>query len=415
MSLFEQLINVFPADEVTTISNREVSASEAGLSKTNVDKIWKSVRLLYATGLHPAISLCIRRHGKVVIDRAIGHARGNAPNDSPMVEKTLATPDTLFNLFSASKVVTAMLIHLLDERGDIHVDDSVAEYIPEFRHGKKRHISIRHILTHRAGIPNNPGHENPVEILTNRDAILDVLCRSEPTSHPGRFLAYHAITGGFILGEIIYRVTGMDPRQFLEKEITTPLNFKHFNYGVPIKLVPEVAQHAYTGPPPAVPYRWLLERSLGVDIREAVRISNDHRFLTSIIPSANIISTANETCRFFELLLREGQLDGLRLFDKRTIRRAVAEQSYMEIDTTLALPVRYSMGFMLGGDYLSFYGFNSRHAFGHLGFTNVLAYADPDRDISVCLMNTGKPFVTPRLLAWLNVMRVIASQTPKIT
>ena len=414
MALFQQLINVFPPDDVTTISAQEVSADEVGLSQKSVDKIWKSVRQLYATGLHPAISLCIRRHGKVVIDRAIGHARGNAPSDSPMVEKTLATPATLFNLFSASKVVTAMLVHLLDQKGSIHVDDYVAEYIPEFKHGKKRHISIRHILTHRAGIPNNPGHENPVEILTNRDAILELLCRSEPTSHPGRFLAYHAITGGFILGEIIQRVTGLDPRQFLEKEISTPLGFKNFNYGVSPKLVPEVAQHAYTGPPPAIPYRWLLERSLGVDIREAVRLSNDHRFLTSIIPSANIISTANETCRFFELLLREGELDGLRLFDKRTIRRAIAEQSYMEIDTTLALPVRYSMGFMLGGDYLSFYGFNSRHAFGHLGFTNVLAYADPDRDISVCLMNTGKPFVTPKLLAWLNIMRVIASQMPKI-
>ena len=78
------------------------------------------------------------------------------------------------------------------------------------------------------------------------------------------------------------------------------------------------------------------------------------------------------------------------------------------------MPVRYSMGFMLGGDYLSFYGMGTPRAYGHLGFTNVLAYADPERDISVAFMNTGKPFLTLRPLKWLNVMRVISTKIPKI-
>ena len=87
----------------------------------------------------------------------------------------------------------------------------------------------------------------------------------------------------------------------------------------------------------------------------------------------------------------------------------------MEIDSTLLLPVRYGMGFMLGGDYASFYGFNTRRAFGHLGFTNCLTYADPDRDISVALLNSGKPFVTVKLLRWLNIMRVISKKIPQVT
>jgi hypothetical protein len=73
------------------------------------------------------------------------------------------------------------------------------------------------------------------------------------------------------------------------------------------------------------------------------------------------------------------------------------------------------MGFMLGSRRFSLYGPDSPRAFGHVGFTNVIAYADPDRDISVCLMTSGKPFITPGQLAWLNVARTIARRCPPIT
>ena len=151
-----------------------------------------------------------------------------------------------------------------------------------------------------------------------------------------------------------------------------------------------------------------------MDFRDAVELSNDPRFLTGIIPSANVISTANQVCRFFELLLREGELDGVRVLHKRTVRRALSEQSHLELDSTMMLPVRYSMGFMLGGKRGSFYGPQTQRAFGHLGFTNVVAYADPERDLSVAFLNNGKPFITLRQLRWIRVMRVIAKRIQKI-
>ena len=126
--------------------------------------------------------------------------------------KVLATPDTPFNTFSASKAVTAMVIHLLDEQRLLHIDDPVSEYIPEFgRHGK-RSITIRHVLTHRAGIPNLPPDAMRLEMLDRPGEIVQLLCESRPTWHPGRRLAYHAISGGFLLGEIVKRVTGDDIR-----------------------------------------------------------------------------------------------------------------------------------------------------------------------------------------------------------
>ena len=100
----------------------------------------------------------------------------------------------------------------------------------------------------------------------------------------------------------------------------------------------------------------MIRRALSVEFKDAVRISNDPRYLTGIVPAGNIISTANEASRFMQLLLGGGTLGGVQVFEPRTLVRAVAETSYLEVDLTLGLPVRYSMGFMLGGRYASVYG-----------------------------------------------------------
>ena len=409
----KHLVDPYPPEEVTGRSP-EVPAADVGLRRADVEAIWSAVVHLYRVGLHPAIALCVRHRGQVILDRSIGHARGNEPRAARGAPKVLATPDTLFSLFSASKAVTAILIHLLDDRGLVHLDDAVVEYIPEFASHRKQWITLRHVLTHRAGLPNTPADKLDLDLLLQPDAINELMCAAKPVSRPGHRLAYHAITGGFILGEIVRRVTGGTVRDLLRKEICEPLGLSQFNYGVPASRLSEVAPHVCTGLPPFPPFATLMRSSLGMDFRAAVELSNDPRFLTGIVPSANVISTANEVSGFFELLLREGELDGVRVLHRRTVRRALSEQSHLELDSTMMLPVRYSMGFMLGGKRGSFYGPQTQRAFGHLGFTNVVAYADPERDISVALMNNGKPFITPRQLRWIRIMRVIAGQIPKV-
>ena len=295
------------------------------------------------------MALCVRRRGRVVLDRSMGHVVGNAPGDPADAHRVVATPATLFNLFSASKMVTAMLVHLCDQRGLVHLDDPVAHYIPEFgAHGKHR-ITLRHVLSHRAGIPHIPPDVADPGLLERPDEVLRLLCEQKPTWAPGRRLAYHALTGGFVLAAVIERVTGKDVRALLRDEILAPLGFDAFNYGVPAARMPEVAHNAFTGPPLVPPLRQLIRRALSVDFVDAVRISNDPRFLTSIVPAGNVIATANEASRFMQLLLGGGELDGVRIFEPRTLTHAVAEQSYLEVDLTLGAPIRYSMGFMLGG------------------------------------------------------------------
>jgi CubicO group peptidase (beta-lactamase class C family) len=393
-------------DTVTTVAP-ETSAHDLGVNQASVERIWAAVQRLYASGIHPAIALCVRHRGEVLIDRAIGHAFGNGPADPPEAAKDLVTPATPFNIFSASKAITAMVIHLLDQRDMLRLDDPVCEYIPEFAIRTKQWITIRHVLIHRAGLPNVPPEVMELDRLADPDGIVAVLCEMKQTGRPGRQLAYHAVTGGFILGEVVRRVTGKTIRDVLDDEIGAPLDFRWLSYGVRPEDVPLVATNYFTGPPVLFPLSSVLQRALGVDFRQATALSNDRRFLTGIIPSANVVATANELSRFYQLLLNGGELDGIRIFDPRTIRRATSEQSYLEFDFTLGLPFRYGMGFMLGGQWFSPYGPDTQYAFGHLGFTNIVGWADPERQIAAALLTSGKPFIYPELYHAFDALRQI--------
>ena len=108
-----------------------------------------------------------------------------------------------------------------------------------------------------------------------------------------------------------------------------------------------------------------------------------------------------------------GTLEGHRIFAEETVQRAVGQSAFTELDSVIKLPIQYGLGFMLGNPLLSLFGPRTAGAFGHLGYTNVLVWADPQRELSVAFLNNGKPFVTPELLVWLNIPRTICSQIPR--
>jgi CubicO group peptidase (beta-lactamase class C family) len=393
-------------DAVTTIA-AEVDPVEVQMTDAGVEAIWKAVRSLYRSGIHPAIALCVRRHGQVVLDRTIGHAAGNGPSDPRDAEKVLATPETPFCIFSATKGTTATLIHLLDERGLLHIGDPVAEYLPEFARNGKAGITIGHVLSHRSGIPNVPREALSLETVDDWRAQREYMYDAKPISRAGKRQAYHAVSGGNLLGEVVREVTGKSIRDVLAAEILDPLGFRWMNYGVDARDVPLVAQNYPTGPPPVPPLSTFLTRALGVHPDEATRMSNDPRFLTAVLPAANGVATANELGRFYEMLRHGGELDGVRVMDERTIRRARIEQSHLEVDLSLGLPIGFSYGYMLGGRVLSLYGPNTTQAFGHLGWINIIGWADPERALSVGLITTGKSVLYPEVVRFWDIGRTI--------
>jgi CubicO group peptidase (beta-lactamase class C family) len=398
---------------ITTVAE-EASPAAGGLDQAGIERIWRAVESLYRGGVHPAIGLCLRRNGEVVIDRAIGWARGVGPDCADDAERVPNTPATPHVIFSASKAMTACVAHLLDQQGKIHIDDPIAEYIPEYsRHGKGG-ITIAHVLSHKGGVPNLPSEAFELDNIDDRDKIVEILIDAEPQSRPGQALAYHAISGGYIIGEVVHRVTGKSIREVLAEEILDPLGFRWTNYGVDPADVDAVAHSHYTGAPVLPPLSIVLKRALGVSVGDAARLANEPEFLTGMIPAGNTITTPNELSRFFELLRAGGELDGTRIFEKRTLRRLLIEQSYREIDFTLGFPTRFSLGMMLGADVLSLYGPDTELAFGHLGFTNIIGWADPERGISGGLITSGKPVLYPELPVFWNVMRTIGRVAPKV-
>jgi CubicO group peptidase (beta-lactamase class C family) len=399
-------------DAVTTFGPEEAAAA-GGMGQEAVEKIWDAVVHLYRAGVHPAAQFCLRRNGEIVLNRAIGHAHGNGPSDGDDAPKVPATPETPQCVFSTSKAITATVVHMLVERGLIEIEAPIAEYIPGYeRHGKDK-ITVGHVLAHRAGVQGMPREALDLDRANDRDFIVELLCDAKPSLPPGWLLAYHAVSGGFILGEVVHRVTGVDIRTVLAREILDPLGFRWGNYGVAEEDVPVVSPGYITGAPLLPPLSSLITRALGAPFDEVVRTANDPRFLTSIVPAANVVTNAVELSRFFELLRRGGELDGVRVMEAKTVERALEQQSHLELDLSLGFPTRFSYGFMLGARLVSLLGRDTDLAFGHLGFVNTMGWADPERGLSAALLTNGKPVLYPEMARFLGVMQRVASEVPK--
>lgn len=396
-----------------TRSADTADAAGSGLPPDAIPRIWKAVERLYRSRAYPGISLAIRYRGQRVLDRCIGHARGNGPRDKRRGDRVTMSPDTPVCLFSASKAITAMLVHKLAEEGLIQLDAPVAEYIPEFAAKGKQYITVGDVLSHRGGIPTIEQDKPDPSILWDWDACVKTLCNTRARGDAGVTQAYHAVTGGFILGEVMRRVTGEELNTILDERIRRPMGFKHFRYGLPVDEQPDAALNYFTGLRETFPLSLAIKRALGGPFRTVCEVSNTPEFMSAVIPAGNVYATAAEACDFFQCLLDGGSFNGRRVFERRTVARAIREASPRQIDRTLLVPLRASEGFMLGDNPFGLYGPRTRQAFGHLGFINIFCWADPTREIAVSLLTTGKPIIAPHVGPLIGLLRAINNAFPK--
>lgn len=387
-----------------TQTGPEVSEQDAGILSGSVDALWRRIEKLYDTGVQPGMQLVVLRHGHRVINRAIGYARGNAPGE----DRSNAAPmllDTPNNVFSAAKAVTAMLVHKLDELGALHIDDAVADYVPGFERHGKGNITIRQVLTHRSGLARLPAEAFDLDLLADEQAIRDLIVDAIPSSEVGGAPSYHALSGGFILGEVMRGASGKDPRELLADYIKRPLGLEWMDYGVSEDDVHRVALNACTGVMPKL-IGMHMKRILGLDYADAVDLSNDPRFLSALVPAGNLITTANDIARLYQCLLNGGELDGVRVFEQKTVRRAITpDGTGAGLDRTIGLPLRYSPGFMVGHRGVGLYGLNQHRTFGHLGLSSTITCAQPQTDTVIAWITTGKPILGRHLPQMLGVLK----------
>ena len=380
----------------------EAMPAHTGLSAGALAAVESDLQRLYRTGMSPGIALHVRHKGVSVLDRALGDA-------DPMAGIPL-TVDTPICLFSASKAVTAMLVHHLVEQGVLDLNERVCHYVPEYGQAGKHRTTLMHVLTHRAGVPRIREPVSP-EDLFDYDRIMTLMSRARPEK-PGRQQAYHAITAGFVLGEVIKRVTGESIDALLDRVIRKPMDMRYFSYGLQDPAVAP-ARNMATGLQ-GLPLDMFLRHAVGAGLREVVDVSNDPRFLDATIPAGNLFATAEEASRFFQMLLDGGRYGDRQLFHPDTVRRATGRTGRGgRIDRTLMLPLEFSPGFMLGARRISLYGPGTPSAFGHLGFISIYCWADPDRDLSVALLTTGKAVIGPHFPALLKLQYTLNKVTER--
>lgn len=393
-------------------TRRESDPASLGIPPERADAIWSAVEDLYRTGYYPALMFCLRRRGRIVFHRAIGHRSGNAPLDPEDAPRERARADTPSCVFSASKAATAMVIHRLEEEGLIRLMDPVSRYVPEFAAGGKGRTTIQQVLSHRAGIPGVEGVADP-HVVLDHEACLQLICAAEPRHLLGRRQAYHAITGGVVLAEIVHRASGMDIREAWRRWFKEPMGFRVFDYGATPAVRRRMAEQQLTGVQDCRIVDRLAEGVLGASLPEIVALLREDGFYEATIPSGNMVTTAGEIGAFYQMLLDGGTWRGRRILAPETVFRATLEAGPHRFDRTLGIPLRFSSGFMLGGLPLGLFGSRSHHAFGHIGLSNNLSWADPERGISVALLVSGIPLLAGNLGALSRLVFTIANACPR--
>ncbi|HEU4361158.1 MAG TPA: lipase LipE [Mycobacterium sp.] len=399
-------------DAVTAIGDED----HTGVDPAAIERIWQAARYWYQGGMHPAIQLCLRHNGNVILNRAIGHGWGNAPTDPPDAEKIPVTPQTPFCVYSAAKAITVTVMHLLAERGVFALDDRVCRYLPGYTsHGKDR-TTIRHVLTHSAGVPFPTGPRPDLKRADDSEYTRAQLDNLKPLYRPGLLHFYHALTWGPLTREIVAAAAGRSIREVLATEILDPLGFRWTNYGVAPADVPLVAPSHATGRQLPAPIAAAFRKAIGGSVHEIIPVTNTPFFLTTVVPSSNTVSTAFELSRFAEIWRRGGELDGVQVLRPETLRAATAPCRRLRPDVATGLmPLRWGTGYMLGSTRFGPFGRNAPAAFGHTGLVNVAVWTDPERGLAAGVISSGKPGRDPAAKRYTALLDTITAVIPRVS
>lgn len=300
--------------------------------------------------------------------------------------------ETLFTVFSCTKGVTATVIHQLAERGILDYDAPVASYWPAFgTHGKER-ITVRHVLSHTAGVPQMPPGGQPTD-MCDWDGVCRAIADLPLLWEPGTATGYHGLTYGFILGEVARRVDGRAIAQMVHDDICQPLAISSLFFGIPDALEPRVAaleNDRTIDDAPAPPPDSYFERSM-----PGLRFGNVTFNLPEIrrasIPAGGGIMNARSLARHYAALVGGG-VDGVRLLSPERVKIATILQSDAD-DIVLGMPGRKALGYTLGGP-LSAYG-DRITAFGHGGYGGATGFADPQYRFAFALAKNRLAFTLP--------------------
>jgi len=255
--------------------------------------------------------------------------------------------DTITNVWSTTKTMTNLCALILADHGDIDLHAPVAKYWPEFKANDKEHIEVRHLLSHTAGLP---GWEEPItyEDLYDWEKATSLLAAQKPWWEPGTASGYHAVTQGYLVGEVVRRVTGQSLGTFFAKEVAGPLGAEFF-IGLPAAedhRVAWVIAPDMTAIDGQMLASELLAKVFGNPMLSAAR-SWDEDWRRAEIPAANGQSNARGVGAVQSIVSNRGEARGVRLLSAEGCEAIFEEQSN-GTDLVLGVPLRFGIGYGLG-------------------------------------------------------------------
>jgi CubicO group peptidase (beta-lactamase class C family) len=324
-------------------------------------------------------AVAVTLDGESVVDLWGGHI--DKPRSRPW------RPDTLVNCYSTTKGITAICAHRLVDQGALDLDAPVARYWPEFNQAGKHRIAVRQLLNHRAGLPALR-RRLPPERMYDWATMVAALAAEEPWWTPGTAHGYHAMTYGWLVGEVIRRASGKSVGTLLREELAGPLGIDLF-VGLPPELEGRVSDLRPSPPPPAGVRNFAAELMAEPQSMAALaftnpllplllEVVNSHEWRAAELPAVNGHANARALARLYGALASGGSLDGYRVLTHESIGRARTEEAMGE-DLVLKETTRFGGGFMLSHAGAAF-GPNDG-AFGHPGGGGSIGFADPETGI----------------------------------
>ncbi len=357
------------------------------------ERVRESFAANFAAGREVGASFAVMRDGEPVVD-LWGGFRDRA-RTRPW------TADTLINIYSSTKGFAALCVALLVDRGKLSYEQSVASVWPEFAAAGKGALTIAQLLSHQGGLS---GASVPLSLrdYADHDKIARILAAQAPLFAPGQS-GYHAITHGFLAGELVRRATGKTLGAFFAEEVARPLGADAW-IGLPES---EDARAAEMLAPPAGPNLPLPEhpaaRAALANPPMEPEVPNQRWWRAAEIPAANGHASAAGLARVYGMLARGGELGGRRFLSQQSLALATRERVHVR-DLVLQIPMRWAAGFALNDGGI--YGPN-KNAFGHSGWGGSFGCADPDAKLGLgYAMNQMYPNLLgdPRSLALIEAV-----------
>jgi len=356
-------------------------------------------------------AVCIYHRGEKVVDLWGGFRDSSR---RPWVE------DTMSPSFSTTKGIASTLLHMMVDRGLLEYDDRVATHWPEFAQAGKDEITVRQILAHQSGLYHIRQMIDGADRMLDWDYMIHAIEQAEPVHEPGTRTGYHGLTFGYLVGEILQRVTGTGFAELVRRELAEPLGLDGLYVGAPTNELHRAAELIWPKRniiKPVLP-RGVARRVVSMSapaFREGSRLLGLQVDLESIldalaprgigtfdfsanatleasIPAANGLFTARSLAKVYAALACGGEIDGVRLLSSHTLHRATRRQQGGS-EGLMVIP--FDMRWRLGYHGVFTTVGSPRHAFGHFGFGGSGAWADPSRELALALIvnsGIGTPF-----------------------